>query len=404
MADALTYRAMTADEPLDAAARSIALAFGRGVDGAAGWIERSGRSAMRLIESGGELGGTLMLVPLGQYFGGRSVPMAGIVGVTVTPESRGRGIATWAMERALWEAREAGTPLSALYSARGPLYRRVGYEFAGLQCEHRLPLARIEIEAGDDADARVRGYEPADFEGVSSCYRRYAARHNGHLDRGSSAGAYVWDRVINGRTEAPVYGFVVEERGEITGYVFYLHVPPHMTEGAGRVLAAPDVCASTPGAARRLLAFMAEHKSVQRELWWFGSLTHPLLGELRDQVWSTKVMERWMVRVVDVPGALRARGYAQGVEGELTIRVRDELFPENAGPWSLHVGGSEGVVEPGATGGEIEMGVRALAALYSGYESPSALAARGRLTGDERAIRVADAVFAGPMPTMVDMF
>ncbi len=63
---------------------------------------------MRLLREGGTDVACALRVPMGQFFGGRSVAMMGVAGVAVAPEARGRGLATRVMQEVLREAREEG--------------------------------------------------------------------------------------------------------------------------------------------------------------------------------------------------------------------------------------------------------------------------------------------------------
>ena len=47
------------------------------------WLEAAGLDNIRVLEASGTLGAMLIVIPMGQWFGGRSLPMAGIAGVTV---------------------------------------------------------------------------------------------------------------------------------------------------------------------------------------------------------------------------------------------------------------------------------------------------------------------------------
>ncbi len=52
------------------------------------------------------------------------MPMAGVAGVVVSPEHRGRGVGTALMQGTITRGRELGYPLSVLYPATIPVYRR----------------------------------------------------------------------------------------------------------------------------------------------------------------------------------------------------------------------------------------------------------------------------------------
>jgi predicted acetyltransferase len=168
-------------------------------------------------------------------------------------------------------------------------------------------------------------------------------------------------------------------------------------------IALTDFVARTPAAGRRLLGFLGDHRSVARDVLWMGGPSDPLLLLLREQTYQVKQLFLWMVRVVDVPGALEARGYPAGLSGALHLEVADDLLPENHGRFVLEVDGGGARVRRGGDG-SLRLDVRALAPLYSGMHSAAALQAVGRLEADEASVRLATALFAGPAPAMPDMF
>ena len=66
-----------------------------------------------------------------QWWHGRAVRMAGVGGVKVAPEQRGRGTGRALMTELLRVIADRGYPLSVLYPATAPLYRSLGWEMAG---------------------------------------------------------------------------------------------------------------------------------------------------------------------------------------------------------------------------------------------------------------------------------
>jgi predicted acetyltransferase len=161
--------------------------------------------------------------------------------------------------------------------------------------------------------------------------------------------------------------------------------------------------ALTPAAGRRLLDFLGEHRSVGRDVVWHGGPSEALLLLLREQTYQVKHSFHWMIRLLDVPAALTARGYPEGVSGALHLDVADDFFPENQGRFVLEVDAGGARVRQGGEG-RVRLDVRALTSLYSGMYSPAALRAVGRLESDEASARLATALFAGPPPAMPDMF
>src|SRR5436190_10035299 len=186
------YEAAQAERDLPSLARMISLAFGTTVEGVKEWLTRAGLQEVRVLREGSTDVACALRVPMGQFFGGKSVPMMGVAGVAVAPEARGRGLATRVMQEFLKEARSQGIAISTLYPATLPLYRRVGFEQAGYWMEYRLPLSRIDVAS---SGLNVRPLEEKDMPSVKRCYQSVATGFDGYLDRGD----YVWNRVTHPR-------------------------------------------------------------------------------------------------------------------------------------------------------------------------------------------------------------
>jgi len=91
------------------------------------------------------------------------------------------------------------------------------------------------------------------------------------------------------------------------------------------------------------------------------------------------------------------------VQAELHFDVRDEVIAANNGRVILHLENGRPTVKPGGKG-RIELDVRGLAMLYTGFLSAESLFATGRLKAEKNDLARASAVFAGQAPSMPDMF
>jgi predicted acetyltransferase len=110
-----------------------------------------------------------------------------------------------------------------------------------------------------------------------------------------------------------------------------------------------------------------------------------------------------MLRLLDAPLALAARGYSTALATTVDLSVTDPVLPENEGAYRLRVADGEGTVEPIAAA-RLRLDAGALASLYTGWSSAHSLAALGRLTGatDAELARL-DLLFAGPKPWMAEI-
>jgi predicted acetyltransferase len=375
-----------------ALSENSAWAFGAVAAEIAPWFDRIGLDNVRVLEEGGRLRAQMAFTWMGQYVGGRSVPLAGGAAVAVPPDSRGMGAGTRLMQAALREAREAGYPLSGLYPATQPIYRSVGYEQAGTRWKSRIEAAKIDVK---DHALAVEPATEADHAALRAAYAVKARRHEGHLDRND----YLWNRVLRPKGEPP-RAITITGTGGIEGYVVLSKVP---REGSKANFACLDVCALTPAAGRRILSIFADHKSLAHEFTWYGGPDDPLMCLLREQDVEMEADTFWMLRLLDVPKALEARGYAAGRAGELHLSVDDPLFPENGGPWVLAVEDGRARVSPGGRG-SFRTTIRGLAPLYSGFLRASVLASIGWVEAPEGELRAAEALFDGPTPWMPDMY
>ena len=184
--------------------------------------------------------------------------------------------------------RSGGIAVSSLFPATWTLYRRAGYELAGDRFWGSLPVGRIQIRA---REPELREIGPGDDESVREAYLRYAATRPGFLDRCDTL--WRWIRTPDKRR---VQGYLVEEEGAVTGYLYLEY--KEMTE-TGHDLIVRDVVAHTADAARRILGFLSEHRSLGNDARLFTAPTDLLVAMLPEGVCKMKLDCAWMLRVVD---------------------------------------------------------------------------------------------------------
>jgi len=370
---------------LDALVRIQCRAFDCTVEDGQFYRELTGDRNQRTVEVAGETAGGLSLIPMGQYFGGKSVAMTGIGGVAIAPEYRGGGIATRLMVDTVKELHASGVALSALYPATEPLYRRAGYEQAGLQLSMRLALFSIGARERELPCTRI---DDSTMEAVHAIHSRFASHHPGNLDRTN----FRWS-VIRKGTEGFLFG---DE-----AYLFYktLTIPGEPR----KLLLLVDHAALTPRGVRRVLAFLADHASLYREALLMVGPSDPFLATLSEQRYTPHGLDHWMLRITHLESAIAQRGYHPGRSAELHLRVFDDAIAAHDGHWILRIQDGTGHAERGGRG-EIALDIRALASLYSGHLSVRTLQTTGWIEGPAAALTAAQGVFAGPAPWMSDGF
>ena len=378
-------------------ARLITLAFAGTLERSTKWVKDNGLENIRVLRDGKAIPACLRRIEMGQFFGGRSVPLCGIAGVATAPECRGRGHARRMMEACVREMHERGDAIGGLYCSTQALYRQSGFEQAGHRFMIKIPISRL---LGGSKARNTIVLKESDQKRIEACYRRYAAAYNGMLDRTE----YIWKR-IKERPDGKSQGYgVLDARGELAGYLFMEQARD--AHSIRQELQLSDLAFTTPEAGRQLIAFLADYEPMADFVTFAGGPLHPLLTLLPQQRYEVKLKDYWMLRVVDVKKAIEARGYSTSVNASAALNITDETIPANTGKWRLELADGKASVRR-SNGSErtgISCGIRGLAAIYSGLYTPRQASAIGLCAGDEKSLDVLGCVFSGGTPWMSDHY
>jgi predicted acetyltransferase len=335
---------------------------------------------------------------LRQWFGGRALPMAGIAAVAALPERRGEGLAPDVLRALLRKCREEGSLLSTLYPSRGAVYRRLGYEYAGVLLQHKISIDLLP----SGVSASVEEYTEGDLPAVQACYRETARAHNGLVD---SDLPNWWGLRVFRRWNPDTVSRSVVVRGSdgVEGYASFIVEP--IADSWGFRLACTHMIGATERGLKGLLDNFRAYRGLGQWLVWYGPPNDPvslLVGGGAESVQPARLL-RTMTRLLDVPGAIQARGYGH-TSGEAVIRVKDELFPDNEGPFRIVARGGRVEVERVKSDPEATLPIGPLSALFTGFVSPVDLGRAGLIEGEGRALGFLGDLFAGPTPWMTDFF
>jgi predicted acetyltransferase len=359
-----------------------------------------------------------------QWFGGQRTPCAGVAGVAVLPEYRGQGLASALLRALLREERASGRAISALYPTATALYRSLGYEFGGVRLQFRAPISELPARGRDDRDdgdddggggggGGARQMEATDLEGVMNCFSRFASAHNGPVQ--SPDRDWWHDHVLAPKSDKNLPRAVVVPSGEAVGGYASYYLEPWGPVGLGQdgyKVVCNHLVFEDARALRALLGYFRGFENAALELAWYGPpSTSPMGLAIGSNGFSVKSdLTRWMTRVLDVPLALRSRGYPQA-RGEAVVEIDDNLFPDNAGPWLVQADAGQVSVEPADAakaaqrqGAAKPLPIGLFSALYTGFASPADLVVVGALDEDDGRLPFLSALFAGPVPWMPDFF
>jgi predicted acetyltransferase len=306
----------------------------------------------------------------GQWFGGRRLACAGISGVVVAPQARGRDVARRMLTESLDRAAADGEVVAALYPTTAALYRSVGFEVAGWWVQRGVPVGELPRDDGSVTWERAAFDDPR----AVAVYERMAPDHDGWLDPGSQF--WTWRAMHASKDDkANRYLYVGVRGAEAVAAVQYRHAD------SDRAMYRLDVEAvqGVDGAAvRAALAFLGANGTTADEVRTVLPTDELELHLAHAQ--RTRVHESWpwMLAFVDLPGAVAARGYSTGVTGAVPLAVDDPHRPGNSGKWVLAVGDGRASLEPGGDG-RVEVAAADLAAVFTGHLDPLRLARAGRL-------------------------
>ena len=111
-----------------------------------------------------------------------------------------------------------------------------------------------------------------------------------------------------------------------------------------------------------------------------------------------------MNRLVDLGGALEARGYAPNVTDRIAIDVRGDRLDANNGVWLLDVAEGRARAERIEAKAEVRVEAGALASIYAGYLNPLAAGTEAGVWGAPDALARLAGLFVGPMPWMSEIY
>lgn len=347
-----------------------------------------------VAEQDGRLVGCVKVRDYQQFFGGSAVPMGGLAAVAVDPHARGHGVASAMVDATLPALREHGQCISALYPSVPPLYRSRGWEQAGNyeRVSLRPELLKLLPKPATRPVLRRAGVD--DLPAMRDAYLAMASTMDGMLDRATAAfqpeSVLEMDivEVVPG-ADGALRGFLTAERPE------------------GEKLICQDLVALDRETGLGLLANLARWAGIMTEIslrivdptWWQLLVELPVLHDVRNHP--------WMLRVVDLPAAVAARGWPAATylaPASVDIEVFDEHAPWQAGRHRLVVDGGKVSCAPGGSGA-VRLQARALGPWYAGSADSVMLRRAGLLDGDLDAARLLDQLTGAPrLPRMADSF
>lgn len=394
------------------------------------------------VWDGGLLVGAARFYDMRQYWHGRALPMAGVGGVKVAPEARGRGVGRALMAELLGAMAERGYPLSVLYPATAHIYRSFGWELAGGHYRAEVPGRSLGPLLPPDPEVGLPGQigGPAVSAGAGGSALPAAPAGAG----GSAVPAAPVEAGLAGRRPA-VRRAGPDDAEEVIAVLGAVHAAardcgPATFDPASvrRWLASPDLFsylaadgflgygwhggshseimvhvlqAASAATARTLWGIVASHASVTEIVRATVGPSDPVGWLTREPDVSLHQHKTWMLRVLDPAAAIAGRGFPVAADTSVALQLADPDLPANAGLYTLAVGDGRGALTPGVTPRtaapttvpQVLLGPRGFAALYAGVPTATLRIAGLLAGGDEGTDCALDAVFAC-RPYLLDYF
>ncbi|MDT4938336.1 MAG: hypothetical protein QOG80_2007 [Pseudonocardiales bacterium] len=300
--------------------------------------------------------------------GTREITVDGLTGVTVNATHRRRGLLTRMLSESLDEARERGASLSILIAAEWPIYGRYGYAPASRSARYSFFPRRRGAALTPSGTGQVRQVDPTDIGEIArDVFERSRFERAGQIDRDGDW----WSRRLG------LDGYQPVNLGKAPTY--YLHDGPNGPDGLlwwsaakefeldgelGEVTVG-DLVAASDDAYRNLWAYLAGLDVVAQISFGRRPIDEPIRWLLADgrALRENYAGDDLWLRLIDVPAALSARGYARDDRIVLDV-VDDDSGRYGHGRFVLDSGTGE--CRSTTESADVELTQRALASIYLG--------------------------------------
>ncbi len=310
--------------------------------------------------------------------GGRHVDAWAISSVTVAPTHRRRGIARALLEGELRTAAGLGVPLATLTVSESTIYGRFGFAAATFSADVTIDTRRATW-TGPTPDGRLHFITLAEFRTlVERLHDQQRATAAGQLDGWAArwdalSGAVNDDKDRTKNLRAIRYD---DAAGVAQGVALY-RVSNGEVDYAAHTLTLEHLVSVTDDAYAALWRFVLEVDLVSTVKTWDRPVDEPVIWQVADlRAVKLQPYDHVWTRILDIPAALTARGYAAPLS--TVLEVSDELGFA-FGTYAVTVVDGSATVDSTDAPASLSLRINELSALYLGGVSAAALVAAGRI-------------------------
>jgi len=344
----------------------------------------------------GQMVSMFSTIPLTMRAAGTAVPMGGISAIGTLPEFRRRGLVRQIMTKAFSDMRERGQSVASLWASQAAIYQRYQFAVSTMQRSYAIDTVDIGFHDGDMGSCAVTRTDIENgFDVIKAIYIEHIKNRICYLHRAKP----MWqNNVLQQRSEDGAIHIAVsrDSTGASVGYIIYTVRLGGTHRTRNQVMKIRELVWLTADAYRSLWRFIAVHDLVGTVKWQNAPVDDPapeLFTEPR--LLHTQEGEGLLFRIVDVAGALGARGYWSNRSIKIGIE-EDRLAPWNSGTFQLITSDQGAEATRIDSTPDIQLSIKSLASLYTGFRSARDLANWNLLQGDLKSIALANEVFATP--------
>ncbi len=344
----------------------------------------------------GVMASTFSTLPFKMSALGNTVDLGGITTVGTLPEFRRQGLVRKITTQAISDMHDKGQAVTTLWASQAAIYQRYQFAMAGVRRNYLVDTVDIGFFDGNMGSCTVAGSDLDEgFDTLKTVYDEFIADRMCYIKR--RTGTWRYNVLAQDESEGPVHIALCKDNSTSVGYVAY-------TMRGGRVdhrsrshqLNIRDLVALNGDAYRSLWRFIASHDMVGRVSWSTAPMDDPAMELFMEpRMLHCQDNEGIWLRIVDVEKALTERGYVNS--GSIRIGIaQDDLAPWNTGTYEVEVSPQGAMVRKVEGEGDLQLSVKALASLYSGFRNATELGRYGLLAGDSNSLARADNIFFTP--------
>lgn len=291
---------------------------------------------------------------------------AAVVGVGVKPTHTRRGVNTALMRLQLEAMRERGDAVAILHASEGAIYGRFGYGLATFETRLDLERTHGRFVRGVEPMGRVRLVGREEARAAIAAVEAVLRTEVPGMVAADDAGWFDYRFPERHGGESSHLSFALHETdGVVDAYAAYAmrHAWPESVPR--NELDVWGIAGATPAAYADMWRYCigidlvervrTDHRPVD------DAILH-LLAEPRRA--GARILDGIWLRLVDLPAALEARGYAG--EGSVVLAVADAFCPWNEGTYRLEVAGGEATCRATSEEPDLACTTNDLAAAYLG--------------------------------------